>query len=110
LFCFVFSFFFLRKSIIVGAGYIAVELAGILQTLGSDVTMVIRHDTVSHGFISQLIDETSIWDSFILQITVHCSVGMLEVAKLPIITAYAGGFPINRQWSAGATVLCVPWL
>jgi thioredoxin reductase len=42
-----------RKSIIVGAGYIAVELAGILQMLGSDVTMVIRHDTVSHCTLTE---------------------------------------------------------
>ena len=35
-----------RKSVIVGAGYIAVELAGILQTLGSDVSLLIRYDKV----------------------------------------------------------------
>lgn len=29
-----------------GAGYIAVELAGVLQELGSDVTLLIRRDKV----------------------------------------------------------------
>lgn len=32
---------------VVGAGYIAVELAGILQTLGSEVYQFIRYDKVS---------------------------------------------------------------
>ena len=30
----------------VGAGYIAVELAGILSSLGSDVSLLIRYDKV----------------------------------------------------------------
>jgi len=32
--------------VVVGAGYIAVELAGILQVLGSDVSLLIRYDKV----------------------------------------------------------------
>ncbi len=36
-----------RKTVVVGAGYIAVEMAGILQTLGSDVSLLIRYDQVS---------------------------------------------------------------
>lgn len=31
---------------VVGAGYIAVELAGILNALGSDVSLLIRYDKV----------------------------------------------------------------
>lgn len=37
---------------VVGAGYIAVELAGILNALGSDVSLLIRYDKVGfyvHG-------------------------------------------------------------
>jgi len=36
-----------RKALIVGAGYIAVELAGILRALGSDVSLLIRYDKVT---------------------------------------------------------------
>ena len=36
--------YFYRKAVVVGAGYIAVEMAGILNALGSDVTLVIRKD------------------------------------------------------------------
>ena len=45
-----------RKTVVVGSGYIAVELAGILQTLGSDVTQVIRYGKVLRSFDSMLSD------------------------------------------------------
>lgn len=35
-----------RRSVIVGAGYIAVEIAGILSTLGSKSSLLIRQDKV----------------------------------------------------------------
>ncbi|NXU00680.1 GSHR protein, partial [Buphagus erythrorhynchus] len=35
-----------RRSVIVGAGYIAVEIVGILSTLGSKSSLLIRHDKV----------------------------------------------------------------
>jgi glutathione reductase (NADPH) len=38
------------KSLVVGAGYIAVEMAGILNALGSQTTLVIRHDKVLRNF------------------------------------------------------------
>ena len=34
-----------RRVAVVGSGYIAVELAGVLRALGSEVTLCIRHDT-----------------------------------------------------------------
>ena len=40
----------------VGSGYIAVELAGILRALGSDVTLVIRYNKVLRSFDSMLSD------------------------------------------------------
>jgi len=38
------------KTVVVGAGYIAVELAGILGTLGSDTSILIRYDEVLRTF------------------------------------------------------------
>lgn len=35
-----------RHSVVVGAGYIAVEIAGILSTLGSKSSLLIRRDKV----------------------------------------------------------------
>ena len=39
---------------VVGSGYIAVELAGILNALGSDVTLVIRRNAIIRMFDSML--------------------------------------------------------
>ncbi len=45
-----------QRVLIVGAGYIAVELAGILRALGSVVTLVMRHERPLRGFDSMLGD------------------------------------------------------
>ncbi|KAM6120200.1 glutathione reductase, mitochondrial isoform 1-T1 [Pterocles gutturalis] len=43
-----------RRSVIVGAGYIAVEIAGILSTLGSKSSLLIRRDKVLRTFDSMI--------------------------------------------------------
>ncbi|XP_069482270.1 glutathione reductase, mitochondrial [Ambystoma mexicanum] len=43
-----------RRSVIVGAGYIAVEIAGILQALGSEALLLIRQDKVLRSFDSMI--------------------------------------------------------
>lgn len=45
------------KTCVVGAGYIAVELAGILNALGSETHLVIRNDKFLRTFDSMLSDE-----------------------------------------------------
>uniref|UniRef100_A0A915D0Z7 Glutathione reductase n=1 Tax=Ditylenchus dipsaci TaxID=166011 RepID=A0A915D0Z7_9BILA len=39
-----------KKSVVVGAGYIAIELASVLAALGSETHMLIRHDTMLRSF------------------------------------------------------------
>ena len=50
-----------KKTAVVGAGYIAVELAGVLNALGSDVTLILRHDRplrqFDHSIGEQLLAE-----------------------------------------------------
>ncbi|XP_078613026.1 glutathione reductase, mitochondrial-like [Branchiostoma floridae x Branchiostoma japonicum] len=46
-----------KKAVVVGAGYIAVEMAGILKTLGSDVSLLIRKDKVLRTFDSMISSE-----------------------------------------------------
>ncbi len=46
-----------RRAAIVGSGYIAVEIAGVLNALGSDVTLLIRRDTVLRTFDPMLSAE-----------------------------------------------------
>jgi glutathione reductase (NADPH) len=43
-----------QSAAIVGSGYVAVELAGILAALGTRVTLVIRHDRVLRSFEAML--------------------------------------------------------
>ena len=50
-----------RRVAVVGAGYIAVELAGVLHTLGSDVTMLIRGETVLRTFDPTLGETLTNW-------------------------------------------------
>ena len=50
---------FKRKSVVVGAGYIAVEMAGILKSLGSDVTQIIRYDQVLRSFDSMIKEQVT---------------------------------------------------
>ena len=45
-----------KRAIIVGAGYIANEFAGILHELGVDVTLVVRSDTLLRGWDRSLAD------------------------------------------------------
>lgn len=46
-----------QRVAVVGSGYIAVELAGILQALGSDVSMFMRFDRLLRQFDTMLSDQ-----------------------------------------------------
>ncbi|WP_025771424.1 glutathione-disulfide reductase [Thioalkalivibrio sp. HK1] len=46
-----------KQVVVVGSGYIAVELAGVLHALGSRVCMVLRRDRVLRAFDEMLSDE-----------------------------------------------------
>jgi len=43
-----------RRVAVIGSGYIAVEITGVLAALGSEVTLVIRHDAVLRNFDSMI--------------------------------------------------------
>jgi len=45
-----------QRVAIVGSGYVAVELTGVFAALGSDVTLVLRHDRVLRYFDTMLSD------------------------------------------------------
>ena len=45
-----------KRALLVGAGYIALELAGILSKLGCEVTLAMRHERPLRGFDSMLGD------------------------------------------------------
>ncbi|XP_046852852.1 glutathione reductase, mitochondrial-like isoform X2 [Xenia sp. Carnegie-2017] len=78
-----------RKTVVVGAGYIAVELAGVLKELGSNVTLLIRKNKVLRNFdstISSLATENLIQagvnlmtNTSISSVTKNKSNGLLSV-------------------------------
>lgn len=45
-----------KKAVVVGAGYIAVELAGVLQALGTDTSLVVRKEKAMREFDDMLRD------------------------------------------------------
>lgn len=45
-----------QRMAIVGAGYVAVEVAGVMHALGSEVTLCLRRDHFLHGFDAMLRD------------------------------------------------------
>lgn len=46
-----------KRAAIVGSGYIAVEIAGVLRALGSEVSLIVRRDTVLRSFDPMLSEE-----------------------------------------------------
>jgi glutathione reductase (NADPH) len=50
-----------KRVAVVGAGYIAVELAGVLHTLGSETHLIIRHDKVLRTFDPAIQDTITPW-------------------------------------------------
>ncbi|XP_070537676.1 glutathione reductase, mitochondrial-like [Ptychodera flava] len=48
-----------KKVVVVGAGYIAVELAGIFNALGSDVSLCIRYDKALRTFDSMISENVT---------------------------------------------------
>jgi glutathione reductase (NADPH) len=46
-----------ERAAVIGSGYIAVEIAGVLNALGSQVTLIVRRDTVLRSFDPMLSHE-----------------------------------------------------
>lgn len=92
-----------KAPLIIGAGYIAVELAGLLQGLGSDVTMALRKDILLRGFdhsISELVTQNMQQ----MGIEIHTEVGMKGIIKAGEHYAY-----INKDDAQIGQYDCVIW-
>ncbi|MBW3567818.1 MAG: glutathione-disulfide reductase [Proteobacteria bacterium] len=62
-----------RRIAVVGAGYIAVELAGVLAALGAEVTLVVRYDGVLRefdGMVREILQESLAADG--VHLLTHC--------------------------------------
>ncbi len=68
-----------QRVLVLGAGYIAVELAGMLQAMGTDVTLGIRHDSFLRDF--DLMLQEKLMDEMLsdgLTIEKQFSIGRLD--------------------------------
>jgi len=70
-----------KKVVVVGAGYIAVELAGILNALGSETHLVIRHDMFLRNF-EQILRETLFDEMKNAGVKIHTN---NKVAKISLV-------------------------
>ncbi|XP_021249992.1 glutathione reductase, mitochondrial isoform X2 [Numida meleagris] len=91
-----------RRSVVIGAGYIAVEIAGILSTLGSKSSLLIRRDKVLRTFDSlistnctQELENTGVdvWKHTQVQAVTKSPNGLLEVK---VISSEPGHKPTVR--------------
>ena len=103
-----------KKVAVIGSGYIAVELAGVLSALGTDTTLVSRKDLVLRGF-DDMIRET-LTDAMItsgIKKEYHFAVKKLERAEDGTITVHStddqhiGGFD-QVIWAVGRDTLIEP--
>lgn len=103
-----------KKVAVIGSGYIAVELAGVFQALGSETTLVSRKDLVLRGF-DDMIRET-LTDAMLesgCQKAYHFAVKKLERQADGTITIFSTdgeqleGFN-QVVWAVGRTTLIEP--
>lgn len=103
-----------KKVAVIGSGYIAVELAGVFQALGTQTTLVSRKDLVLRGF-DDMIRET-LTDAMIesgIHKEYHFKVKKLERAADGTITIHSeddqhiGGFD-QVVWAVGRETLIEP--
>lgn len=103
-----------KKVAVIGSGYIAVELAGVLQALGTETTLVSRKDLVLRGF-DDMIRET-LTDAMItsgIHKEYHFKVKKLEKMDDGTITIHSedeqhiGGYD-QVIWAVGRETLIEP--
>lgn len=103
------GFFALREQpkrvAVVGAGYIAVELAGVFNSLGTETHLLIRHDTLLRSF-DPIIGETLQEYMGNNGLTVHKRACLKRVERMG-----GEGTPLTLHMEAGKTleVDCLLW-
>ncbi|KAG9126291.1 Glutathione reductase [Ceratobasidium sp. 392] len=85
-----------KRVAVVGAGYISVELAGILNTLGSETHLLIRHDKFLRTFDPILGDTLADWMS-------HTGLTVHKQTQVQKVEGKAGG-PLTLHLNDGKTL------
>jgi len=103
-----------KKVAVIGSGYIAVELAGVLEALGTPTTLISRKDLVLRGFddmIREILTEAMLESG--CKKEYHFAAKKLEKAEDGTITIYStdgqtvGGFD-QVIWAVGRNTLIEP--
>lgn len=92
-----------RKVVTIGAGYIAVELAGVLHGLGSEVTMVLRRDRFLRTFDATLSDT-------LMEVSESVGIRFRKQTRVKALEQSQGGVDVhlhNGDTLCGAD--CVLW-
>lgn len=69
-----------RRVAVVGSGYIAVELAGMLNALGADVTLLLRRETLLRGF-DAMLRESLMEEMLAAGVNIHASTQVTSVTR-----------------------------
>ncbi|KAI0318414.1 glutathione-disulfide reductase [Amylostereum chailletii] len=77
-----------KRVAVVGAGYIAVELAGVLHALGSETHLVIRHDKVLRTFDPSLQDVLTPWME-------HTGINLHKTSKVVKVEGKRGNLTVH---------------
>jgi len=81
-----------KRVIVIGAGYIAVELAGVLHSLGSETHLVVRHEKALRNFDEMLSD--TLWEMMQedgLNLHAHSNVEKIEKTQDGSVVVHLNG-------------------
>lgn len=86
-----------KKMVIIGAGYIALELAGVLNALGTETHLLIRGDTVLRTFDPMIQNTITDW-------TEHTGVKIHKQTKVTKVEGTKTGEPVKVHTNKGDVI------
>lgn len=86
-----------KKMVVVGAGYIALELSGVLNALGTETHMIIRGDTVLRTFDPMIQDTITNW-------TEHTGVKIHRKTNVVKVEGTRVGEPVKVHLDSGDVI------
>ena len=93
---------FFRRTVVVGAGYIAVEMAAILHHLGSDVTMLIRKEKVLRTFDQDISDR-------ITKEMEETGIKIMKTTQVTQVEKNSSGLTIKTDAGPSIDAECLLW-
>ena len=93
---------FFRRTVVVGAGYIAVEMAAILHHLGSDVTVLIRKEKVLRTFDQDISDR-------ITKEMEETGIKIMKTTQVTQVEKNSSGLTIKTDAGPSIDAECLLW-